>query len=98
MAEPLEYLTVAEVAARLRVTTRTVLGNVKRGIIPALRLNRAYRIPVAYLEALTMRAQPAPLAPADNALALLNLIHQGEAKAKATSKRKAKAKPRKARR
>ena len=54
MSDP-EYLTVAEVAELLRVTTRTVLSNIKQGRIPALRLDRAYRVPASALKALEVK-------------------------------------------
>ena len=54
MPDP-KYLTVGEVAELLRVTTRTVLSNIKQGRIPALRLDRAYRVPASALKALEVK-------------------------------------------
>lgn len=72
-AEP-EYLTVGEVAARLRVSTRSILANIKRGVLPAVRLERAYRIPASALDALRVvpaapAPEPAPKAPRPKAKA-----------------------------
>lgn len=45
------YLTPAEVAERLRVSSDTVLRMVERGELPALRVSRRiYRIPVPAVE------------------------------------------------
>ncbi len=44
------YLTTAEVAAQLRVSTDTVLRIIERGDLPALRISdRLFRIPVPAL-------------------------------------------------
>ncbi|MBW3574290.1 MAG: helix-turn-helix domain-containing protein [Actinobacteria bacterium] len=44
-ADRARYLTVAEVAAILRVSTMTVYRLIKAGELPALRVGRSYRLP-----------------------------------------------------
>lgn len=44
------FVTVAEVAKRLRVSNMTVYRLVKSGQLPAVRVGRGYRIPEADLE------------------------------------------------
>jgi len=54
MAGPLSdmrFLTVAEVADMMRVSTMTVYRLVKSGELPAVRFGRSYRIPEAAVEA-----------------------------------------------
>jgi excisionase family DNA binding protein len=56
-----EYLTVAQAAARLAVTPRTVRRAVARGEIPALRIGAAIRIhPSAIAPPAAMQPAPAP--------------------------------------
>lgn len=45
-----KYLTTKQAAQRLNVAVRTVQDLVARGELPALRIGRAIRIPVAALE------------------------------------------------
>ncbi|MGI8757989.1 MAG: helix-turn-helix domain-containing protein [Acidimicrobiales bacterium] len=48
MAQPpgrVQYLTVAEVAAILRVSTMTVYRLIKAGDLPAVRVGKSYRLP-----------------------------------------------------
>ena len=40
-----QYLTVAEVAATLRVSTMTVYRLIKSGDLPAVRVGKSYRLP-----------------------------------------------------
>jgi excisionase family DNA binding protein len=54
MAGPLSdmrFLTVAEVADMMRVSTMTVYRLVKSGELPAVRFGRSYRIPETAVEA-----------------------------------------------
>ncbi len=54
MAGPLSdmrFLTVAEVADMMRVSTMTVYRLVKSGDLPAVRFGRSYRIPETAVEA-----------------------------------------------
>ena len=60
-----EYLTPAEVAAELRVSTDTVLRLVAKGRLPALRVSpRVIRIPVAAFRAFQEERGIEPQAPA----------------------------------
>jgi len=43
-ARPPRYLTVAEVAARLRVSTMTVYRQIQAGELPAVRVGKSYRL------------------------------------------------------
>jgi excisionase family DNA binding protein len=45
-----QFLTVAEVAARMRVSTMTVYRLVHRGALPAAREGRSFRVPRRALE------------------------------------------------
>ena len=58
LAEPSEFLTVAEFAARLRVSEPTVYRRVRDGTLPIVRLseNGAIRIPASALEFPASRA------------------------------------------
>ena len=55
-----ELLTVAEVAATLRITTQTVRALVNRGELPGVRVGHQYRIPKAAL-AQIVNVDTAPL-------------------------------------
>ncbi|MGH9150367.1 MAG: helix-turn-helix domain-containing protein [Acidimicrobiales bacterium] len=58
--EPADFLTVAEVAKRLRVSTMTVYRLINAGDLPAARIGRSYRLAAddvdRYLEASYNRA------------------------------------------
>jgi excisionase family DNA binding protein len=45
-----QLLTAAEVAAQLRVSTMTIYRLIRSGELPAVRVGRNYRVPVAELE------------------------------------------------
>jgi excisionase family DNA binding protein len=47
----MRFLTVAEVAEMMRVSTMTVYRLVKSGELPAVRFGRSYRIPETAVEA-----------------------------------------------
>jgi excisionase family DNA binding protein len=47
----MRFLTVAEVADMMRVSTMTVYRLVKSGELPAVRFGRSYRIPETAVEA-----------------------------------------------
>ncbi|MFP4310887.1 MAG: helix-turn-helix domain-containing protein [Nitriliruptoraceae bacterium] len=47
---PTELLTAAEVADQLRVSTMTIYRLIRSGELPAVRVGRNYRVPVAELE------------------------------------------------
>jgi excisionase family DNA binding protein len=50
--QDVRFLTVAEVAEMMRVSTMTIYRMVKAGELPAVRFGRSYRIPQADVEAL----------------------------------------------
>jgi excisionase family DNA binding protein len=52
-----DLLTVAQVADELQVTAQTIRNWIERGVIPALRIGRAYRIRREDVDLLLDRAQ-----------------------------------------
>ncbi|WP_035779914.1 helix-turn-helix domain-containing protein [Arthrobacter sp. H14] len=48
---PVQLLTVAEVAAALRVSKMTVYRKVHSGELPSIQFGRSFRVPVAAIEA-----------------------------------------------
>ena len=53
-----EFLTVPEVAARLRVSLRTVYSLIERGDLHAIRVGRLLRVPLVSLEAYLRGERP----------------------------------------
>ncbi|MFU8839720.1 MAG: helix-turn-helix domain-containing protein [Nitriliruptoraceae bacterium] len=47
---PTQLMTAAEVAEQLRVSTMTIYRLIRSGELPAVRVGRNYRVPVAELE------------------------------------------------
>lgn len=63
---PVQLLTVAEVAAALRVSKMTVYRMVRSGELPSTQFGRSYRIPVTAIEAYLPETTGAdPNAPTD---------------------------------
>ncbi len=58
-----QLLTVAEVAAELRVSYQGCLGMIRRGTVPAVRLGKAYRVRQQDLDALVTPAAMAMATP-----------------------------------
>ena len=58
-AAPPDVLTVAEAAARLRVSPKSIYKAVKNGQLPVVRVGRTIRIPVHALERMLERSAPA---------------------------------------
>jgi excisionase family DNA binding protein len=54
-----ELMTVAEVAALVRVSKMTIYRMIRKGELPAIAVGKSYRIPIAHVRRLTQaRADP----------------------------------------